>query len=233
MVGVHLSPRFSLKKARETQASLSDRIIFDDKLPARISFVGGVDVAYTDDISIGVVVVLDFENLKVVESQAVFRKTVFPYIPTLLSFREIPPIVPGVRALGTLPDLLLVEGHGFAHPHRCGFASHLGLVVDAPTIGVAKNKLIGKTADVTSGGYTEIADQGEIVGAEVVTKDKCRPIYVSVGHMVSLETAVRIVKHCTSNNRIPEPIRIAHETASAEKRKLELSACAGVRYKTN
>lgn len=225
MVEVHLNPRFSVEKAHETQASLSDRIIFDDKLPAKISFVGGVDVAYISDISIGAVVVLDFDNLKVVESHTVFCKTVFPYIPTLLSFREIPPVVQCLRRLSIQPDVLLVDGHGFAHPYRCGFASHLGLILRVPTIGIAKNRLIGKIADVTTGGYARITDQTDVVGAEVVTKNECRPVYVSVGHMISLETAVRIVKLCTNLSRIPEPIRIAHETASAEKRKLHIFSC--------
>ena len=219
MVDVHLNSRFSVEKAHKTQASLSARIIFDDKLPAKISFVGGVDVAYINDISIGAVVVLDFDNLKVVESHTVFCKTVFPYIPTLLSFREIPPAVQGVRKLSVQPDVLLVDGHGFAHPYRCGFASHLGLILRVPTIGVAKKRLIGQIADVTTNGYSRITDQKDVVGAEVITRKECRPVYVSVGHMISLKTAVRIVKHCTRHNRIPEPIRIAHETASTKKQK--------------
>jgi deoxyribonuclease V len=225
MVDVHLSSRFSVKKAHETQASLSARIIFDDKLSAKISFVGGVDVAYINDISIGAVVVLDFDTLKVVESQTVFCKTVFPYIPTLLSFREIPPAVQSARRLSIQPDVLLVDGHGFAHPYRCGFASHLGLILRIPTIGVAKDRLIGKIADVTTCGYARITDQNDVVGAEVITKNECRPVYVSVGHMISLETAVRIVKFCANHSRIPEPIRIAHETASTEKRKLHTFPC--------
>lgn len=217
---IHLSSKFSVEKAHETQASLSKRIIFNDELPAKISLVGGVDVAYVNDISIGAVAVVDFDNLKFVESQTAVRKTVFPYIPTLLSFREIPPAVLSVRKLNVQPDLLIVDGHGFAHPYHCGFASHLGLILGVPTIGVAKKRLISRIVDVKTREYPRIIDQSDVVGAEVTTKNKCKPIYVSVGHKISLKTAIKIVKLCVSHSRIPEPIRIAHITASAEKRKL-------------
>jgi len=213
---------FSVAKAHRTQLQLSKRIVLEDKLHGRIRLVAGVDVAYSGDKSIGAVVVLDYDSCEVVETQVVVCKTRFPYIPTLLSFREIPPAVLGIKKLRVSPDVFLVDGQGFAHPFRCGFASHLGVVINKPTVGVAKSRLIGEVEDVEAGeGFSFLKDKGEVVGAVVATKAGCKPVYVSVGHMVSLEKAVEIVRHCIVGNRVPEPILRAHETASCEKRKIK------------
>jgi deoxyribonuclease V len=214
---------FSVKKAHEAQLLMSKNIICEDKLAKRICLVAGVDIAYTDNISIGAVAVHEYDSLKLVEEQTVFCKTRFPYVPTLLSFREIEPAVLCIRKLHAQPDLFLVDGHGFAHPYHCGFASHLGLVLKKPTIGVAKSRLIGRVRALTS--KTEaclIEGNQNVIGAVINTKSGCRPIYVSIGHMVSLETAIRIVRHCVRNNRLPEPILAAHRIATNEKRKINI-----------
>ena len=223
---------FSIKKAHQTQLQLSKRIIPKDKLPKKVRLVAGVDLAYVGSLSIGAVAVLEYETLNLVESCIATCKTHFPYIPTLLSFRETAPAVLCIRKLQTNPDLFLVDGQGFAHPYHCGFASHLGLVVDKPTIGVAKSRLFGK-ADYskTKEGVAYLKHQGEIVGAEVTTKSGAKPIYVSVGHKVSLETAIKIVKNCTRNNRIPEPIRKAHEIATEKKRKINIASAPSTKSK--
>jgi deoxyribonuclease V len=213
---------FSVAKAHRTQLQLSKRIILEDRLPERIRLVAGVDVAYSGNKSVGAVAVLDYDSLKVVEAQVVVCATRFPYIPTLLSFREVPPVVLGIKKLRVSPDVFLVDGQGFAHPFRCGFASHLGIVINKPTIGVAKSMLIGEVEDVeVGGGFSFLKDKGEVVGAVVSTKAGCKPVYVSVGHMVSLEKAVEIVRHCIVGNRVPEPILMAHEIAGCEKRKIK------------
>jgi len=215
---------FSVKKAHETQLRLSKQIIFEDTLPEKIKFVAGVDVAYARGMSIGAVAVLDYDSLKLVESQTAFCKTRFPYIPTLLSFREIPPAVLSIKKLQTQPDVLLVDGQGFAHPYGCGFASHLGLAIGKPTIGVAKSRLFGEAERTkTEGKVAFLKNKGKVIGAIVTTKRGCKPLYVSVGHMVSLETAIKIVKHCVHQHRIPEPILKAHETATQEKRKINIA----------
>jgi len=213
---------FSLEKAHKTQQQMSRKIIFEDRLPSKIRFVAGVDVAYTEDMSIGVVAVLEYDSLRLVESQVAFYKTRFPYIPTLLSFRETPPAVLANKKLVVQPDVLLVDGHGFAHPYNCGFASHLGLVLGKPSIGVAKRKLFG---DIERSAFDDVSflkHDGKVIGAAVTTKRGCKPVYVSVGHMVSLETAIKIVKHCAPIRRIPEPIVKAHEIATSEKRKIHI-----------
>jgi len=223
MGALGIKPLFSVKKAHETQLRLSKEIIFEDTLPEKIRFVAGVDVAYARGMSIGAVAVLDYDSLKLVESQTALCKTRFPYIPTLLSFREIPPAVLSIKKLQVQPDIFLVDGQGFAHPYRCGFASHLGLAIEKPTIGVAKSRLFGEAERTkTKDEVAFLKHKGEVVGAIVTTKRECKPVYVSVGHMVSLETAIKIVKHCTRYNRVLEPILKAHKIATLEKRKINM-----------
>jgi deoxyribonuclease V len=150
-------------------------------------------------------------SLELVEKQTALTETAFPYIPTLLSFREMKPAVTSIRKLKTCPDLFLVDAHGFAHPYHCGFASHFGLVLNIPTIGAAKRKLVGQIKDSASHADSKLIEyKRQIVGAEVYTKTGCQPVYVSVGNMITLKTAIKIVKHCARNSRIPKPIQIAH-----------------------
>jgi len=218
---IKLSPNFSTEKAHAMQLRLSKQIIHEDTLPETINYVAGVDVAYTKGTSIGAVAVLDSASLSLVESQVVHLKTRFPYIPTLLSFREIPPAYSAIKKLHIQPDVFLVDGQGFAHPYRLGFATHLGLAIGRPTIGVAKSLLCGKVEPVGEGGWSPVMDGEEIIGAEVVTRPGTKPVYVSVGHRVSLKRAVEIVRSCARTHRIPEPTRRAHILASEEKRKLD------------
>ena len=218
MGALTVKPTFSVEKAHRTQLQLSKRIVFEDKLPKKIRFVGGVDVAYAKGKSIGVVTVLDYDSLELAESQTASCRTRFPYVPTLLSFREIPPTILCIRKLRLKPDVFLVDGHGFAHPYRCGFASHLGIVMSEPTIGVAKGKLFGEVrGDKVKKGLMFLKHNSRVIGAAVTTKQGCKPVYVSVGHMVSLKTAIKIIKHCARGKRIPEPIFKAHKIATEEK----------------
>jgi len=218
---IRLSPRFSAEKAHAMQLRLSEQVIREDTLPDSVKYVAGVDVAYTKGMSIGAVAVLDFASLSLVESKAVHLKTRFPYIPTLLSFREVPPAYSAIKKLEVEPDVFLVDGQGIAHPYRLGFAAHLGLAIERPTIGVAKSLLCGKVEPVGEYGWAPLTDGGEIIGAEVVTKPRTKPIYVSIGHRVSLRKAIDIVRNCTRAYRIPEPIWKAHIIATEEKRKIQ------------
>jgi len=220
---VKLNQNFSIKKAHKMQLQLSERVIRNDQLPDTINYVAGVDVAYTQETSIAAVAVLDFNSLSLVESQVARLKTRFPYIPTLLSFRELPPTLSAINKLRVQPDVFLVDGHGIAHPYRFGFTAHFGLEIDRPTIGVAKSLLCGKVEPLENQGWAPITDKGEVIGAALVTKSGQKPIYVSIGHRISLERAINIVMDCTRNYRIPEPIRKAHVIAGEEKRKLRLT----------
>jgi deoxyribonuclease V len=214
-----LDTRFSVEKAHDMQLRLSKHVIRRDMLPKTIRYVAGVDTAYRFDTSLGAAVVLDYDSLSVVESRKARVKTCFPYIPTLLSFREIPPTLAAIKKLKTQPDVFLVDGQGIAHPYRLGFASHLGLIIDKPTIGVAKSLLCGEVGALNEEGWAPITDKGEAIGAALACKRE-KPIYISVGHKVSLNRAIETVKHCTQVHRIPEPIRAAHMTATEEKRRL-------------
>ncbi len=218
MQPAEMPPSFSVSKAHKTQLCLSRKVVTENRLPKRLTCVAGVDVAYVDQLSIGAVAVLDYETLKLSEHQTSRCQTRFPYVPTLLSFREIPPAVACIQKLKRQPDVLLVDAQGVAHPYGCGFASHLGLVIGEPTIGVAKSRLIGEAK--TLAGQEFLFQKGKVIGAVVTTKKGAKPVYVSVGHLVSLGTAVEIIKHCLHNNRIPEPILQAHKIAAKEKREV-------------
>jgi len=207
--------KFSISKARKAQTYLSKKIISEDRVPEKINLVAGVDIAYAGELAIGAVAVLDYESLELLESQTVACRVKMPYIPTLLSFREIPPAVACIRRLRLQPDVFLADGQGVAHPYRCGFASHLGLAVGKPTIGVAKRRLIGKPMEIEENVF--LVENGEIIGSVVTTKEDSKPVYVSVGHLISLETAVKIAMHCARNSRIPEPLLQAHKIASQER----------------
>ncbi len=179
--------------------------------------MAGVDVSYVGNVGIGAIAVLDYASLEVVETQTANVPVKVPYIPTLLSFREIPPAMACIKKLKVQPDVFLVDGQGLAHPYRCGFASHLGLALGKPTVGAAKSRLIG--TPVETAGEVFLVDRDQVVGAVVTTKHGCKPVYVSIGHLVSLATAVKIVRHC-AKSRIPEPLLQAHRLATQERIKL-------------
>jgi deoxyribonuclease V len=181
--------------------------------------VAGVDVSYVDELAVGSITVLDYNSLELLESQVAVIPVKMPYVPTLLSFRELPPAMAGIRKLRLQPDVFLVDAQGWAHPYRCGFASHLGLALKKPTIGAAKSRLVGE--EVEQGGRRLLMDKGEVIGEIVTTEPGAKPNYVSIGHMVTLETAVEIVKHC-SKSRIPEPLLLAHRIATKERIRLSI-----------
>lgn len=210
---------FSIEKARQLQQRLSKQIIKEDMLPSRLRYVAGIDVAYGDGWAYGAAAVIDYDSLAPVETKTARVRASFPYIPTLLSFREIRPALAAVKKLNTMPDLFLVDAQGIAHPFRLGFASHLGLLLDSPSIGVAKSRLYGYIEPENTEGWSPISDKGEVIGAALRRNDSERPIYVSIGHKVSLERAITIVRHCTKSTRIPEPIRRAHFLATEARKK--------------
>ena len=203
------------------QLRLSKKLLSEDSLPETVDYVAGVDVGYLEGTSVCAAVVLDFKTLSQVEVQVASVETPFPYIPTLLSFREIPPAYLAIKKLQTKPDIFMVDGQGFAHPYGLGFASHLRLILDKPTIGVAKSLLCGKVEPKNDLGWAPLSYNGLVVGAEVVTRQGTKPVYVSVGHRVSLKRAVEIVLDCTGKYKLPEPIRRAHMMANEEKKRLQ------------
>lgn len=220
--------KFSVKRAHNIQLCLSKKIILEDRLPSKIKTVGGVDVSYSGELGVAAVVVLDYDSLEVLEAKVATCQVKIPYIPTLLSFREISPSMAAIKQLKIQPDVFLVDAQGFAHPYRCGFASHLGLILGKPTIGAAKSRLIGKPMENDE--ETLLVDRDEVIGAAVTSKSGSKPVFVSIGHMVSLKTAIEIIKHC-SKSRIPEPLLQAHNLATKER--IRLSQQSKVNIKEN
>jgi deoxyribonuclease V len=207
-----------IAEARAIQESLRDKVVARDRL-GKIGTVAGIDVGFEKrgTVTRAAVVVLDFPGLAPVEQAVARRPTCFPYVPGYLSFREAPAVLAALKQLRTRPDLLLCDGQGLAHPRRFGLACHLGLLLDIPSIGVAKSRLIGTHGEVPEekGGWVALEDKGEIIGAVLRTRAGVKPVYVSVGHRVSLATAIDYVMRCTTRYRLPETTRHAHRLASA------------------
>lgn len=174
----------------------------------------------------GTVVVLAYPELEVADVGVVEQTVDFPYIPGLLSFRESPVILAAYEKLSLKPDLMLVDGQGIAHPRRFGIASHLGVLLDMPTIGCAKSVLCGTFGSLgtKAGSTSEIEHEGEVIGLALRTKANVRPVYVSIGHKVDLTTAVSWVSNCCRGYRLPEPTRLAHLAASGNLPEIRRSA---------
>jgi deoxyribonuclease V len=208
------------KEAMALQAELAARVVRKDAAGS-VRRVAGVDVGFEDDgrVTRAAVAVLDFPGLALVERAVVREPTRFPYIPGLLSFREAPAALAAFERLRAVPDLVLYDGQGIAHPRRFGIASHVGLALDVPTIGVAKTRLVGEHRRLPErkGAWVPLVDDGETIGAVLRTRAGVTPLYVSIGHRVSLETAVRWVMACTTRYRLPETTRWAHHLASVDE----------------
>jgi deoxyribonuclease V len=204
-------------QARAIQVDGRGRVIAEDRL-GDVRRVAGIDVGFEQDgaISRAAVVVLDFPELRLVESAVARLPTSFPYVPGLLSFRETPAVLEALGRLSERPDLLLCDGQGYAHPRRFGLACHLGVLTGLPSIGVAKSRLIGTHGALPEekGAWVPLLDGDEAVGAVLRTRDGVAPLYVSIGHRVSLPTAIRWVLACTTRYRLPETTRQAHRLAS-------------------
>lgn len=196
------------------QQQLALQVVKENQLPA-IRFVAGTDVAYDEqsDKLFAAVVVLDAESLEVVETSVAEDRAQFPYIPGLFSFRELPPLAKALEKLHTSPDLIVCDGQGVAHPRRLGLASHLGILFDLPTIGCGKTRLLGEAEElgVKRGSYSPLVDDGEVIGSVLRTQDQVKPVYVSVGHRISLATACNWILKLAPHYRLPETTRQADQ----------------------
>jgi deoxyribonuclease V len=200
----------SPSESMDIQRRLRDQVVIRH-LQRRPRTVAGLDVH--DDRS--AVAVLSFPELQFVDGAIVRYENPVPYIPGLLAFREVPAFLAAIEQLDTLPDLLLCDGHGMAHPRRFGAACHLGLWLERPTIGCAKSRLCGQHSLPGSerGATAWLKDSSQVIGAVVRTRANVKPVYVSVGHLVDLEGAIDIVLSCAPRYRLPEPLRVAHRMA--------------------
>lgn len=204
----------STAEAREAQRRLAPEVERQDRL-GPVALVGGTDISVRGGQARAAIVVLAYPALEVAEVALAEGPITFPYVPGLLSFREAPLLLAAAERLKRAPDLLFVDGQGLAHPRRLGIACHLGLLLDVPSIGCAKSRLIGQHGEPgkDAGKWTPLVDEDETIGAALRTRAGTRPVYVSVGHRVSLETAIAWTLKVGRGYRIPEPTRLAHLAA--------------------
>ncbi len=201
-------------KLKAEQLKLAKEVVIKDKV-SKVKLVAGCDQAFVEDDVISVVVVLD-KNLKVIEQKSAVTKARFPYIPGYLFYREGPAIIEAFNKLENKPDLLMVDGNGILHPRKIGIASQIGLLLDIPTIGIAKNLMCGK---IENG---KVYYEREIRGVEVFTREHAKPIYISPGHNISLGKSVEIIKKYLINpHKLPEPIHVAHKFAKRMSKERE------------
>lgn len=209
------------KEAIKIQKELAHKVIKENQFE-KINYVAGVDISneiFKPDKNqlYAAVVVLSFPELEIAEKSSYSQITNFPYIPGLLAFRESPFIIKALDKLKIKPDIIIVDGHGLAHPRKLGIASHVGVLTGYPTIGCAKSILIGTPKGVLSsqkGNYVPLIWHNEIIGNVVRTRDNVAPVYVSIGHKTNLKKATEIVLACTKGYRLPEPTRLAHQYAN-------------------
>jgi deoxyribonuclease V len=199
-----------IEKLRIRQKEMIKRLSLKDKFE-KIETVAGFDQAFLGNKIISAAVVCDYSSLEVIEKQYAVEEVKMPYIPGFLSFREGPAIIKAYRKLKIKPDIIMIDGNGILHPLKAGLATHVGIILDKPTIGVAKSLLLGSIKN------KRVYVDGEVRGYELYTKKGCKPIYVSPGHKVSLESSLRIVRKCVGNHKLPEPLRLAHLYANEMK----------------
>jgi deoxyribonuclease V len=209
-------------EAEQLQQELRPRVIAEDALPPDIRFVAGVDVAYALDESQACagVAVIDASSLRTVETQTAMRPVEFPYVPGLFAFRELPAVLQALARVTTPIDLLVCDGHGIAHPRRFGLASHLGVLLDLPSLGAAKTRLTGAHGALARprGSHAPLRDGAEVIGAAVRTRQDVAPIYVSIGHRISLATAIAWTLRLCPRYRLPESTRQADQLVNRLRR---------------
>lgn len=221
--------KFQIEEAIKLQEKLKEKIVLQAPFSSskEIKIVAGTDLHFSPDekIACAGVVVVSFPEMRILEKVTVKRRVIqpFPYLPTFLSFREMPYLLAAFKKLKIKPDVILCDGQGIAHPRKMGLATHLGITLNKPTIGCAKSLLYGdyeKLPERAKGSYSYLrgekgdkGEKGEIIGAVLRTKDNVHPVFVSPGYKMNLELAMEIILRCCVKYRLPEPLRLAHRLA--------------------
>lgn len=209
----------NINQLKLKQRDYANRVILHDDFDVNhVTLIGGADVGFEQngEITRAAIVLLQYPTLEVIDYQIARLETTFPYIPGFLSFREYPALLSAWSKLQRYPQLLFVDGQGVAHPRRLGIASHLGILLNLPTIGVAKKRLYGKYADLAStvGSKERLWDRDEQIGWVLRSKLRCNPLFISSGHRISQNSALYFVQQCLKGYRLPEPTRWADVIAS-------------------
>jgi deoxyribonuclease V len=204
------------QEAFQLQERLRNYVKIEPLSGERLGYVGGVDASFSKNRVYGAAVVIDYHTGELVEQATAELPLTYPYVPGLLSFREAPALLAAMGELSQMPDLLMVDGHGLAHPRGFGLACHLGVLLDLPAIGCAKSPLVGEFSSLAEpvGSTADLVEQGRVLGMAVRTRVGVKPVFVSVGHRVDLNSAVRHVLACTRGYKLPEPTRQADMLAS-------------------
>jgi deoxyribonuclease V len=233
----------SYAEARQLQGELAGMVEVRRFRPGETFIVAGLDCAFTAPenrfhraaqpppavrggpnqcIAVIVVMRIGQGRFEVIETASAIEPVTFPYIPGLLTFREAPACIAAAKKIKAEPDFIMIDGQGIAHPRRFGIAAHLGVLFERPTIGCAKSRLIGEYNEPgkRKGSFSELTDDGEVIGAVLRTRTAVKPVYVSIGNKVTLEDAIELTMRSTDKYRIPEPTRIAHQLVTKEKKKL-------------
>ncbi len=204
-----LSPQEAIK----LQEELKEKIILKKGF-SKIKRIAGADISFSkkSNRAYAAVIVFSFPELEILEEEYTIGNLSFPYIPGLLTFREGPLLIETFKKIKIEPDVIIFDGQGIAHPKRLGLATHMGILLDKPTIGCAKSKLIGtyQEPEREKGSYSLLKDDGEIIGAVLRTKEDVSPVFVSPGHKIDLKSSIEIVLECLRGYRLPEPTRQAH-----------------------
>ena len=216
----NVSPAEAMEIQRQLRGKVSKERSFGE-----VHTVAGVDVGFKGEMARAAVVVLSYPELQPLDYSVAELPVEFPYIPGLLSFREGPSVLAALEKLATEPDLFIFDAQGLAHPRRMGLASHIGIIIDRPSIGCAKSRLCGThhQPGPERGSYVHLYDDGEIIGAVVRTRTGVKPLYVSIGHRIDLESAIEYVLGCCRNHRLPETTRYAHRVAGGERLQIKAS----------
>ncbi len=214
----------TVAEARAIQERLRDRVERRDRF-GRIRRVAGADVAFGDGQAHAAVLVFAYPDLQLLETAHAMAPLTFPYVPGLLTFREGPALLKAFAALKARPDLILFDAHGLAHPRRFGLACHMGVLLDRPSVGCAKSLLVGEwnceALREDHGAWTPLVLEGKRIGAAVRSREATKPVFVSIGHRISLPSAIRLALGCCTNYRIPEPTRQADILVSRLKRETD------------
>lgn len=213
---MHITYQEACRQQRELAA-----LVCVEKRNTEVKLIAAMDVAYDkrSNMAFAAAVLYSFPELVLIAKTFVKRTIDFPYIPGLLSFRELPPLLDALENLKIKPDIILVDGQGICHPRGLGLASHMGVVTGIATIGAAKSRLCGdyREPPKTKGSFTQLYLNGVQVGIVLRTRDNVKPLYVSPGHMCDIDCAIQVVLACCNKYRIPEPQRMAHSYAEALK----------------
>ncbi len=220
----HFEDDITPKQAIALQKRLAQQVVLTDQVGNDVKWLAGVDVGFeqANTITRAAVVILDREGLRPCYGAIARLPTHFPYIPGLLSFREIPALLKAFQLLPFHPDLVLCDGQGIAHPRRFGIACHLGVLLDLPTIGVAKSRLCGRHDEVgeAKGELVRLMDKEEQIGVVLRSRDKVKPLYISPGHRIDMAGSVTWVMETLTRYRLPETTRWAHRLASGDLQRL-------------